>query len=118
MGTLYIRSPTPNYREGVSAKLCGIVQEMELWNFCSSSFSTDGVSRTLRRGIQGMELLNFRRWPHVHSAGRPSRWASDHISVTVSLTHVVTSRRNAQFKPNSITLASSELALNMFEASS
>jgi len=31
--------------------------------------------------IQGMELRNFRRGRHLHSAGRPSCWASAHILV-------------------------------------
>ena len=39
------------------------------------------VSRTLRRGIQGTELRNFRRGRHLYSAGRPSRWASAYILV-------------------------------------
>jgi len=39
-----------------------------------------GVSQTLPHG-QGMELRNFRRWHHLYSAGRPSRWALDHILV-------------------------------------
>jgi len=30
--------------------------------------------------VQGMELRNFRRGRHIYSAGRPSRWASAHIS--------------------------------------
>jgi len=29
--------------------------------------------------VQGMELWNFRRRRHLYSAGRPSRWASAHI---------------------------------------
>jgi len=44
-----------------------------------------GVSQTLRRGIQGMELRNFRRGRHLYSAGRPSRWASAHILVMAAL---------------------------------
>ena len=44
-----------------------------------------GVSQTLRRGIQGMELRNFRRRRHLYSAGRPSRWASTHILVETFL---------------------------------
>ena len=43
------------------AKLCGVVQGMELWNFC--------------------------RGRHLYSAGRPSRWASAHILVFFSLLH-------------------------------
>jgi len=31
--------------------------------------------------VQGMELRNFRRGRHLYSAGRPSRWASAHILV-------------------------------------
>jgi len=31
--------------------------------------------------VQGMELRNFRRRRHLYSAGRPSRWASAHILV-------------------------------------
>ena len=31
--------------------------------------------------VQGMELRNFRRKRHLYSAGRPSRWASAHILV-------------------------------------
>jgi len=33
--------------------------------------------------VQGMELPNFRRGRHLYLAGRPSRWASAHILVTV-----------------------------------
>jgi len=33
--------------------------------------------------VQGMELRNFRSGRHVYSAGRPSRWASAHILVRV-----------------------------------
>jgi len=36
--------------------------------------------------VQGMELGNFRRVRHLHSAGRPSRWASAHILVDL-VTH-------------------------------
>ena len=35
--------------------------------------------------VQGMELRNFRRRRHLYSAGRPSRWASAHILVMVAL---------------------------------
>jgi len=35
--------------------------------------------------LQGMELLNFRRGRHLYSAGRPSCWASAHILVCVVL---------------------------------
>jgi len=31
--------------------------------------------------VQGMELQNFHRGCHLHLAGRPSRWASAHILV-------------------------------------
>jgi len=31
--------------------------------------------------VQGMELRNFRRGRHLYSVGRPSRWASAHILV-------------------------------------
>jgi len=44
-----------------------------------------GVSESLRRRMQGMELRNFRRGRHRHSAGRPSRWALAHILVTGSI---------------------------------
>jgi len=33
--------------------------------------------------VQGMELRNFRRGRHLYSAGRPSRWASAHILVYI-----------------------------------
>jgi len=33
--------------------------------------------------VQGMELRNFRRGHHLYSTGRPSRWASAHIVVSV-----------------------------------
>jgi len=46
-------------QQRATAKLCGVVQRMELQNF----------------GI----------WRHVHSAGRPSRWASSHILVMAAL---------------------------------
>ena len=45
----------PALQQRVSAKLCGVVQ--------------------------GMELPNFHRGRHLYSAGRPSRWASAHILV-------------------------------------
>ena len=45
----------PALQQRASAKLCGVVQ--------------------------GMELSNFRRQRHLHSAGRPSRWASAQILV-------------------------------------
>ena len=32
--------------------------------------------------VQGMELRNFRRGRHLYSAGRPSRWTSAHILVS------------------------------------
>ena len=35
--------------------------------------------------VQGMELRKFRRGRHVYSAGRPSRWASAHIPVFLVL---------------------------------
>jgi len=44
-------------QQRVSAKLCGVVQ--------------------------GMELRNFRRRRHLYSSGRPSRWASAHILVVL-----------------------------------
>jgi len=47
-------------QQRVSAKLCGVVQ--------------------------GMELQNFRRGRHLYSAGRPSRWASVHILVHHDIT--------------------------------
>jgi len=54
----YKRSPTLVallHGTRAAAKLCGVVQGMELWN--------------------------FRRVGHLYSAGRPSRWASVHILV-------------------------------------
>jgi len=51
-GSITARTPAP-----ASAKFCGVVQGMELWN--------------------------FRRWHHLYSAGRPARWASAHISSVV-----------------------------------
>jgi len=33
--------------------------------------------------VQGTELWNFRRGHHLYSAGRPSRWASAHILVCI-----------------------------------
>jgi len=38
------------------------------------------VSAKLYGVVQGMELRNFRRGCHQYSAGRPSRWASAHIT--------------------------------------
>jgi len=35
--------------------------------------------------VQGMELRNFRRGRHLYSAGRPSRWALTHISSFLTL---------------------------------
>ena len=37
--------------------------------------------------VQRMELRNFRRRRHLYSAGRPSRWASSHILVFVIFLH-------------------------------
>jgi len=34
-----------------SAKLCGMVDGMELWNFCCSSFSTEGATYILRAAM-------------------------------------------------------------------
>jgi len=42
--------------------------------------------------VQGMELRNFRRRRHLYSAGRPSRWASAHILVS----EVATKKTNSQ----------------------
>ena len=36
--------------------------------------------------VQGMELRNFRRGRHLYSAGRPSRWAPAHILVLIFCT--------------------------------
>jgi len=60
----YIGSVT-GLQQRASAKLCGMVQ--------------------------GIELPNFRRGRHLYSAGRPSRWASAHILVFL-LTHSVVSK--------------------------
>jgi len=38
-----------------------------------------------------VELLNFRRGHHLYSAGRPSRWASAHILLNVTLQYWYTS---------------------------
>ena len=35
--------------------------------------------------VQGVELCNFRRGRHLYSPGRPSRWASVHILVVTSM---------------------------------
>ena len=35
--------------------------------------------------VQGMELRNFRRGRHLYSAGRPSRWTLAHILVMAAL---------------------------------
>jgi len=35
--------------------------------------------------VQGMELRNFHRGRHLYAAGRPSRWASAHIVVIAAL---------------------------------
>jgi len=60
-----LRSPWQRYctalQQLASAKLCGVVQRME--------------------------LRNFRRRCHLYSAGRPSRWASAHILVCIRLCH-------------------------------
>jgi len=38
--------------------------------------------------VQGMELMNFRRGRHLYLAGRPSRWASAHVIVCCVSVHV------------------------------
>ena len=43
------------------------------------------ASAKLCNVVQGMELRNFRRGRHLYSAGRPSRWASAHILVVCIL---------------------------------
>jgi len=53
------------HQQRASAKLCGVVQ--------------------------GMELQNFYRGRHLHSAGRPSYWASAHILVLIKLLKFITS---------------------------
>jgi len=54
-------------QQRASAKLCSMVQGMELWNFC-------------------------RGWHHhVYPAARPSFWASDHILVTKHLRYCLAS---------------------------
>jgi len=41
--------------------------------------------------VQGMELRNFRRGRHLYWAGRPSRWASAHVVViSISIDQVAT----------------------------
>ena len=62
----YIGRVTHGTAAAGSAKLCGVVQGMELWNFC--------------------------RGRHLHSAGRPSRWSSAHILVTGSIARSATCR--------------------------
>jgi len=37
--------------------------------------------------VQRMELRNFHRGRHLHSAGRPSGWASAYILVSISIHH-------------------------------
>ena len=46
--------------------------------------------------VQGMELRNFRRGRHLYSAGRPSRWASAHILVFILFSSVFISRKDEQ----------------------
>ena len=40
--------------------------------------------------VQGMELRNFRRRRHLYSAGRPSRWALAHLSSSLNAASVYT----------------------------
>ena len=54
---LYLQHYCTALQQRASAKLCGVVQGMELQNFC--------------------------RGRHLYSAGQPSRWASAHILVIV-----------------------------------
>ena len=35
--------------------------------------------------VEGMELWNFHRGCHLYSVGRPSRWALAHILVLINL---------------------------------
>ena len=46
----------------------------------TAQHSSSGASAIVCGVVQGMELQNFRRWRHLYSAWRPSRWASAHIS--------------------------------------
>ena len=41
------------------------------------------ISAKLCAVVQGMELRNFRKGCHLYSAGRPSRWASAQILVSI-----------------------------------
>ena len=50
--------------------------------------------------VQGMELRKFRRWCHLYSAGRPSRWASAHILVSESFSD--TCRPSRLFPANAL----------------
>jgi len=42
--------------------------------------------------VQGMELRNFRRGRHLYSAGRPSRWASAHMLVLLFSSPILSDR--------------------------
>jgi len=54
------------------------------WQRCCTALQQWALAK-LCGVVQGMELQNFRRGRQIYSAGRPSRWASAHILVTVAL---------------------------------
>ena len=70
---LYMQHYCTAFQQRTSAKLCGVVQEMKLRNFHTGC--------------------------HLHSAGRPSRWASAHILVPfdVNLQHTVFQKNSHLF---------------------
>jgi len=62
-----------------TSKSCGLYWQ----RYCTAL--QQPASAKLCGVVQGMELRNFRRGRYLYSAGRPSRWASAHILVVYSL---------------------------------
>jgi len=54
------------------------------WQRYCTAFEQRASAKTCG-SLQGMELRNFRRGRHLHSARRPSRWTSVHILVSFSI---------------------------------
>ena len=64
----------------VQNSLC--LKDLRWYRYCTAL--QQQASAKLCGVVQGMELENFRRKRHLYSAGRPSRWAPAHILVLSS----------------------------------
>jgi len=91
-GTLFIHFrgllPPPDRIRHVQCSLCVQVLRSPILAALLHGTPASGSAK-LCGVIQGMELRNFRRRRHLYSAGRPSRWASAHILVLFCYTVTV-----------------------------